>query len=172
MRVFEQFERERDERIRKETFEKVLKVVEMLKQNQDVELIAKEVEFSIEQIKMIYRSINSNEKVWDKIDKIADQYDGHYVEPTVPDKVETSDISSYIQKIKFLSEEEELRRFSELKEKHLSDSKTRINGTKREIAKNLLNKNLKMSIEDIAKIVKLEIEEVSDLVKQVNRNKP
>lgn len=168
MKVFEQFERERDERIRKETFEKVLKVVEMLKQNQDVELIAKEVEFSVEQIKMINQSINSNEKVWDKI---ADQYGGHYVEPTVPEKVDTSDISSYIQKIKFLSEEDELRRLSELKEKHLSDSKTRINGTKREIAKNLLNKNLKMSIEDVAKIVKLELEEVSDLAKQVNRNK-
>ena len=52
---FEEHQRERDEHIRKETIELVVKVADMLDENLPLERISKQTGFSIEQIKMIQR---------------------------------------------------------------------------------------------------------------------
>ncbi|WP_413380783.1 hypothetical protein [Alkalihalobacillus sp. 1P02AB] len=42
----------------------------------------------------------NHDKIWDKIDQIADENGGHYVVPTKPGKVDTSDVSEFIRKTK------------------------------------------------------------------------
>lgn len=51
--VFEEFERERDERIKLETLEMIKKVLTMLKDKEELEIISKETGFSLEQIQLI-----------------------------------------------------------------------------------------------------------------------
>jgi hypothetical protein len=71
------------------------------------------------------------------------------------------------EKLKRLSEDEETLRMYELREKQLSDTLTRVNGTKREIAKNMLKKFPSISVSDVADITGLDIEDVKDLEKDV-----
>ncbi|REE84566.1 hypothetical protein A8990_114101 [Paenibacillus taihuensis] len=40
------------------------------------------------------------DEVWDEIDKIADQHGGHYVVPTIPGSIDTTDVSEFIKKQK------------------------------------------------------------------------
>lgn len=42
----------------------------------------------------------NHEKAWDEIDKIADENGGHYVVPTKPGEVDTSEVSEYIKKLR------------------------------------------------------------------------
>jgi hypothetical protein len=71
------------------------------------------------------------------------------------------------QKIRRLSEDEETLRMIELHEKHLSDTKTQINGTKREIAKKKLKRDPSISVSEVAELTDLTVEEVEELERQV-----
>lgn len=54
-----------------------------------------------------------------------------------------------------------------LREKFLSDTKTQINGEKREIAKKLLKKYKAMSISDVAEMTDLPIDQIERLEREV-----
>lgn len=54
-----------------------------------------------------------------------------------------------------------------LREKFLSDTKTQINGEKREIAKKLLKKYKAMSISDVAEMTDLPIDQIERLKREV-----
>ncbi|WP_242249111.1 Rpn family recombination-promoting nuclease/putative transposase [Bacillus cereus group sp. BfR-BA-01328] len=70
-------------------------------------------------------------------------------------------------KLKRLSADEETKRMYDLREKFLSDTKTQINGEKREIAKKLLKKYKAMSISDVAEMTDLPIEQIERLEREV-----
>ena len=54
---YEKRQRERDEKIRKETLILVIKIIDMLKQGIEIEVISKETEVKIEHIKRFQRFI-------------------------------------------------------------------------------------------------------------------
>lgn len=70
-------------------------------------------------------------------------------------------------KLKRLSADEETKRMYDLREKFLSDTKTQINGEKREIAKKLLKKYKAMSISDVAEMTDLPIDQIERLEREV-----
>lgn len=49
---------------------------------------------------MIIQMNKHRDKDWEKIDEIADQNGGHYVVPTRPGEVDTSEVSKFIKKEK------------------------------------------------------------------------
>ncbi|MEW9122692.1 MAG: hypothetical protein AB2421_08260 [Thermotaleaceae bacterium] len=69
-----------------------------------------------------------------------------------------------------MSEDEETKRINELLEKHLSDTKTRVEGTKRKIANNLLKNHPSFSIKDIADVTQLDEYVIRDLEKKLDNN--
>ena len=88
---FRKFQEERDKKVIQST----LKAIKMWKRGVDPEVIERETILSLEDIKLLQAS-------WDEIDKIADENGGHYVVPTKPGEVDTSDVSEYIKKRKSL----------------------------------------------------------------------
>lgn len=50
----------------------------------------------------------NNDKDWDNIDKLADQNNGHYDVPRVPNDKDTSEVSEYIRKHKTRCVKEEI----------------------------------------------------------------
>jgi predicted RNA-binding protein Jag len=106
---------ERDERIMNETLEKIEKALNMRKEDIELDVISKESKAILEGLLM--------NRAWDEIDKIADENGGRYTGPTLPDEVDTSEVSKYIserkQKVKdsaekaFEQNDEALRRLED-----------------------------------------------------------
>ncbi|MEH7239440.1 hypothetical protein [Bacillus sp. JJ1562] len=54
---FSKFYRERDEKIRRETFDRIVKVLEMRNEGKEIEVISKETRFDVEKIERIVNMI-------------------------------------------------------------------------------------------------------------------
>ena len=91
---FQNYTRERDEKVRQNVLDAFL----LLGEGKSDEEVTRKTGLSKEDVQKAKELLK--EEVWDEIDRKADQNGGHYVVPTTPDKVDTSDVSEFIQKRK------------------------------------------------------------------------